>query len=158
MGILPPGRWVGFQVELVALVNENNHMVETVQRLKSEHTVIRQRRTRLDTQFEHVNKEIKELDIAMNAMHNDLGRINALISKNTQLQEMLANDNFVLEMDIVSRLKDLEAEAVKLEQKIDLCADEKKQVLTRPAFVYLRSACLPTERLCVYLRSACLPM
>mmetsp|Transcript_9071 Transcript_9071/g.15585 ORF Transcript_9071/g.15585 Transcript_9071/m.15585 type:complete len:897 (+) Transcript_9071:228-2918(+) len=122
-------RWVGFQVELVALVNENNHMVETVQRLKSEQTVIRQRRTRLDTQFEHVNKEIKELDIAMNAMHNDLGRINALISKNTQLQEMLANDNFVLEMDIVSRLKDLEAEAVKLEQKIDLCADEKKQVL-----------------------------
>uniref|UniRef100_A0A7S0QXY1 Coiled-coil domain-containing protein 40 n=1 Tax=Pyramimonas obovata TaxID=1411642 RepID=A0A7S0QXY1_9CHLO len=122
-------RWVGFQVELVALVNENNHMEETVQRLKSEHTVMLQRRTRLDHQFESVNKEIKDLDHSMHVMHNDMSRLNTLINKNKQLQELLANDNFVLEMDIVTRLKELEGEAAKVEQKIDLCADEKKQVL-----------------------------
>ena len=81
-------------------------------------------------QFQTLNKEIKDLDHSMHVMHNDMSRLNTLISKNKQLQELLANDNFVLEMDIVTRLKELEGEAVKIEQKIDQCADEKKQVRT----------------------------
>jgi chromosome segregation ATPase len=45
-------RWVGFQVELVALVADNNGLSEAVQRLKSERTVMTQRRNRLNEQYD----------------------------------------------------------------------------------------------------------
>mmetsp|Transcript_21916 Transcript_21916/g.41797 ORF Transcript_21916/g.41797 Transcript_21916/m.41797 type:complete len:894 (+) Transcript_21916:65-2746(+) len=122
-------RWVGFQVELVALVNENNSLGETVQRLKSEHTVMVQKRARLDLQYENVTKEVKEVDNSVAHMHTDMQRLNALIAKNTELQQLLANDNFVLEMKVSNELKELEADAIKIEQRIDQVADEKKQTM-----------------------------
>jgi chromosome segregation ATPase len=122
-------RWVGFQVELVGLVNENNVLDEAVQRLKSEHTVMMQKRSRLNGQYDQHTKEMAALDKSVAHMHTDMQRLNALISKNTELQQLLANDNFVLEMNVVNELKELEAEAIKVEQRIDQVVDEKKQVL-----------------------------
>lgn len=122
-------RWVGFQTELVSLINENNGLAETVQRLKSEHTVLLQKRVRLDKQYEGHQKEIKELDTSVQHMHTDLQRLNTLIAKHSSLQEVLANDNFNLEMTVVNQLKELETQAVKLENKIDQSTDEKRQTL-----------------------------
>jgi len=122
-------RWIGFQTELVALVNENNGLAETVQRLKSEHTVLLQRRARLDSQYDMHQKEIKELDSNVSHMHTDMQRLNTLIAKNANLQELLSNDNFNLEMEVVERLKELETQSVKLENKIEQTTDEKKRVL-----------------------------
>lgn len=122
-------RWVGFQTELVALVNENNNMTEKVQRLKAEKTILGQRRVRLDQNFERQRGEIRELDKAVDTMHKDMTRINTLIAKNTNMQESLATDNFVLETEIVGELKELEVEAVRLESRIEQSAEEKRQVL-----------------------------
>ncbi|KAK3238744.1 hypothetical protein CYMTET_51272 [Cymbomonas tetramitiformis] len=122
-------RWVGFQTELVSLINDNNGLAETVQRLKSEHTVLLQKRARLDKQYESHQKEIKELDTSVQHMHTDLQRLNTLIAKHSSLQEVLANDNFNLEMTVVNQLKELETQAVKLENKIDQSTDEKRQTL-----------------------------
>ena len=49
----------------------------------------------------------------------DMTRINTLIAKNTNMQEALATDNFVLETEIVGELKELEIAAVQLESKIE---------------------------------------
>ena len=122
-------RWVGFQTELVALVNENNNMTEKVQRLKAEKTILGQRRVRLNQNFERQREEIKELDKAVDNMHKDMTRINTLIAKNTNIQEALSTDNFVLETEIVGELKELEVEAVRLESRIEQSAEEKRQVL-----------------------------
>ena len=123
-------RWVGFQTELVSLVNDNNNMTEKVQRLKAEKTILGQRRVRLNHNFHRQREEIKELDKAVDNMHKDMTRINTLIAKNTNLQEALATDNFVLETEIVGELKELEVAAVRLESKIEQSTHEKRQVLS----------------------------
>ena len=122
-------RWLGFHTELVALMNENNTRAEQVQRLKSEHTVLTQKRTRLDVQYTVHQKEIKELDTSVLHMHNTMTRLNQLISENGTLQETLANDNFNLENNIVSQLQELESEAAKLESKIAQCGAEKRDIM-----------------------------
>jgi len=69
------------------------------------------------------------VDNSVAHMHTDMQRLNALIAKNTELQQLLANDNFVLEMKVSNELKELEADAIKIEQRIDQVADEKKQTM-----------------------------
>jgi peptidoglycan hydrolase CwlO-like protein len=71
-----------------------------VQRLKSERTVMKQRRNRLNEQYDSAQKEMKELAVSVQHMQHDTTRLNALIAKNTELQQMLTNDNFLLEMKV----------------------------------------------------------
>lgn len=122
-------RWVGFQTELVALVTKNNSLTERVARQKSERTVLEQRRARLDSKYAQNRREIHELERSMSAMHTDMTRLNTLISKNTSLQGQLTNDNFNLETSIVNSLKELEAEAVRTEARIEATRAEKRDLL-----------------------------
>ncbi|KAK9829105.1 hypothetical protein WJX72_003917 [[Myrmecia] bisecta] len=124
-------RWVGWQTELVGLQIENNKLAETLQRLKSEHTVMFQKRQRLNQQQEFVLREVKELDKGMAHLHTDMARFNALIANNVQLREALANDTFILEKQVVNELKDLELEAAKLTSQIEGARGEKRDVLAR---------------------------
>eukprot|EP00793_Prasinoderma_coloniale_P004897 PRCOL_00000658-RA len=122
-------RWVGFQTELVALVNANNALAERVARQKSERTVLEQRHARLDAQFNTHRRDIHDLQRSMSAMHTDMVRLNTMISRNTSLQSSLTNDNFNLETSIVNSLKELEAEAVRTEARIEATRAEKRDLL-----------------------------
>lgn len=82
-------RWIQFQTQLVAVVNENNQLEEKTARQKSEHTVVQQKRARMEKQYEAAVKDIKALEQAMSRMQNEMTRINELIAKNKELQEML---------------------------------------------------------------------
>ena len=121
--------WVNYQTELVGLINDNNSLAEKIQRLKSETTVLTQKRGRLDQQQQQQDRQIKELESGMAQMRQDMSRLHALIAKNSDLQALLANDNFVLEGSIVSQLRSMEEEAGKLESKVQESADEKRAVL-----------------------------
>jgi hypothetical protein len=54
-------------------------------------------------------------------MHHDLTRLNSHIAKNSELQGLLANDNFNLENRIMSELREMEEEASRLESTIEDC-------------------------------------
>ncbi|GMH42071.1 hypothetical protein BSKO_09990 [Bryopsis sp. KO-2023] len=123
-------RWIGFQMELVTLQNENNKLSESISTLNCKHTVIFQKRRRLEQQLEHHNREIKTLDNGMFHLHTDIQRLNTLIAKNSELQAVLENDNFNLENDIVADLKNTEEEAVRLECQIEQAGDEKRGVVS----------------------------
>jgi hypothetical protein len=69
---------------------------------------------------------VRDLDVSMGRMHNDLARLNAHIAKNSELQGLLANDNFNLENHIMAELRELEEVATRLEQTI-----EKEKVLKK---------------------------
>eukprot|EP00898_Chlorokybus_atmophyticus_P004526 jgi/Chlat1/5074/Chrsp33S08960 len=116
-------RWVRLQTELVTLAAEQATTADRVRRLRSEHTVLGQKRVRLDAQHEANAKEVRGLDVAV-----DLGRLNEMIAKNGALQAGLANDNFNLETSIVNRLKDMEGDAARLKAKIDDAREEKREL------------------------------
>ena len=78
--------------------------IVVVQRLKSERTVMTQRRNRLNDQYDNTQKEMRELAVSVQHMQHDTTRLNALIAKNTELQQMLSNDNFLLEMKVSARV------------------------------------------------------
>ena len=122
-------RWVNWQTELVTAVNENNELTEKTQRLKQEKTLLSARRKRLDQNLHRQKDECGQLAKAMERMHQDMVRINALRDKNSKLHDALVTDNYVLETEIVGELKDLEVEAVTLESKIEARAEEKKRVV-----------------------------
>jgi DNA repair exonuclease SbcCD ATPase subunit len=120
---------VNWQTELVTAVNENNELTEKTQRLKQEKTLLSARRKRLDQNLHRQKDECGQLAKAMERMHQDMVRINALRDKNSKLHDALVTDNYVLETEIVGELKDLEVEAVTLESKIEARAEEKKRVV-----------------------------
>jgi coiled-coil domain-containing protein 40 len=84
----------------VALQNENAAAAETVTRMRAEHTVLVQKKRRLETALEGHNKEIKQLGTAMGRLHVELTRVNGLIANNASAREDLAEDNLRLEAKI----------------------------------------------------------
>ena len=122
-------RWVIYQQDLVQLVQNNNALLDKVRRLKSEYTVLGQKRSRIDATCATYNKEIKGIDAEMARMHKEMAALNDQISKNSELQQELANTNFNLETDIGGKLRELEEEAVRLESRVEGMKTEKRDVL-----------------------------
>ena len=122
-------RWVGYQTDLVATVNENNQLAEKTQRLKAEKTVLVARRARLEKNRQRQAEEIKALDKASDRAHADATKINVASAKNARRLEVLETENVVLEREVVGELRDLELEAAGLESKIEAAAEEKRSTL-----------------------------
>ena len=122
-------RWVGYQTDLVATVNENNQLAEKTQRLKAEKTVLVARRARLEKNRQRQAEEIRALDKASDRAHADATKINVASAKNARRLEVLETENVVLEREVVGELRDLELEAAGLESKIEAAAEEKRSTL-----------------------------
>lgn len=122
-------RWIAFQTELVQVLSDNNAAEERVQRKKAEHTVLYRKRLRLEQQYDHHVRGIKELDQAMARLQGEMGRLNQLIAKNVDLQRALESDTFNLENRILNDLKEMEADAAHLEGSIEAGEDEKRELL-----------------------------
>ena len=63
-------------------------------------------------------KEGGELRKSIGALHTDMARLNELIGVNQKSVAVLEGDNFTLETDMANTLKDLEEEAVRLENQV----------------------------------------
>ena len=123
-------RWMSLQTELVSLQHDNNDLKETIQRMKSEYTILTQKRKRPSNQHQQYNSDIRKLDTSIEHMHYDMTRLNSLIAQHTQLQSDLANENFNLETRIMNQLHELEAETNQLLEKIQVKENEKRQILS----------------------------
>ena len=98
-------RWVGYQTDLVATVNENNQLAEKTQRLKAEKTVLVARRARLEKNRQRQAEEIKALDKASDRAHADATKINVASAKTLRRLEVLETENVVLEREVVGELR-----------------------------------------------------
>lgn len=122
-------RWIGYQTELVSLQNDNAALGENVVRMRAEHTILFQKKRRLEAQFETQQKDIRSLSTAMGRLNVDLQRVNALIADNSSARQMLQEDNFNLENRIMGDLKDMELEAARMQSQIDEGRVSKRDVL-----------------------------
>eukprot|EP00798_Chlamydomonas_sp_ICE-L_P001679 gene1679-33074_t len=123
-------RWIGYQTELVALQNDNSALAEAVTRMRSEHTILFQKKRRLEAQFESQQKEIRNLNTGMGRLDVELQRINRLIADNSSSRQMLQEDNFNLEHRVMGDLKDMEMEAAKVQTQIDAGRISKRDQLS----------------------------
>jgi len=144
-------RWIAAQGELVALQNENATAAETVTRMRAEHTVLVQKKRRLESSLEGHNKEIKQLGTAMGRLHVELTRVNGLIASNASAREDLAEDNQRLETKIKGELLDMEQESARLVSQIEEGRNTKRDVLAemveveRQAMLWERKIMLEKE-------------
>ncbi|GFH23762.1 flagellar-associated protein 172 [Haematococcus lacustris] len=123
-------RWIAAQTELVGLQNENQALSVTVTRLRAEHTVLVQRRRRLETTYEGHTREVKSLNTGMARLHVELQRVNGLIASNASAREALAEDNLQLETRIAGDLHDMEIESARLQSQIEESRQSKRDVLS----------------------------
>ncbi|GFR48625.1 hypothetical protein Agub_g10540 [Astrephomene gubernaculifera] len=123
-------RWINYQQELVSLQNENGVLTETLSRLRAEHTVLFQKKRRLEQQLEGQDKAIKALESGMGRLHVDLQRVNGLIATNAAARAALAEDNFNLEGRIMADLKLMEEEAARLNSQIEEGRSTKRDTLS----------------------------
>merc|ERR1719484_360416 len=62
-------------------------------------------------------------------MHNDLSKINQLLADHATKQQGLADDNYIMEHEFVTKLKELEADAVSAEAQIVALKEQKEGLL-----------------------------
>ena len=110
--------WMSTQTELVKLSNEAAVQSEKVGEVKSQVAVLTQKRVRVEGQIKVQEKEGGELRKSIGALHTDMARLNELIGVNQKSVAVLEGDNFTLETDMANTLKDLEEEAVRLENQV----------------------------------------
>jgi len=120
--------WIKSQTELVSIVSETNTQQEKVQELQSKQTILSQRKLRLNHTYEQHLQEISELQKMVKGMHNDMAKLNDLISKNTGLQTELGNKNFNMETEFMQKLKEMELQSVQTDADIQRLIEEKESV------------------------------
>ncbi|TYZ59261.1 hypothetical protein PybrP1_010344 [[Pythium] brassicae (nom. inval.)] len=123
--------WLQTQTALVNLSAESQDIGEKNQELKSKTSVLEQKQLRLQNDLDTMKKDVKELRGSINGMHGDTVKLNELIAKNSSRQEELLNMNHGLELEFKHELKELEADAVQMEQLAASLKTEKQDLLDR---------------------------
>eukprot|EP01060_Flectonema_neradi_P040837 TRINITY_DN944_c3_g1_i2.p1 TRINITY_DN944_c3_g1~~TRINITY_DN944_c3_g1_i2.p1 ORF type:complete len:915 (+),score=238.56 TRINITY_DN944_c3_g1_i2:262-2745(+) len=121
--------WIKAQTELVNTKTKAAELGRAIQELNAQSTILSQKRTRLTNNAKSHAQEISTIEDKMESMHLLQKKLNDLLAKNASKQDLIANDNFNIETDLVKRLKQRKAEAIQLEEKIFSIKEAKKQVM-----------------------------
>ncbi len=97
--------WIKAQSDLVDIIQKIEETNTQLRDTKSKQTVLTQKRMRIDALLDSELLDIKQMTGNMSSMHQDMVKLNSLISKNTDLQKMVADINFDLENQILDSLK-----------------------------------------------------
>jgi len=121
--------WIKQQTELVTVQNSNQSVGEKLHDYRAKLSILGQKQTRIEAQFEKQNRELRELERGSASLHNEMSKINQLLADHSHKQQSLADDNYIMEHDFVVKLKELEAEAVTAEQQIVALKEQKEGLL-----------------------------
>ncbi|TPX77613.1 hypothetical protein CcCBS67573_g01099 [Chytriomyces confervae] len=121
--------WMRAQNELVSTSKKSNSLQEEMSDLKMRLAVLSRKKAVVNNQFESETKEIREHQRSIRSLQNDMVKINTLLSKQTQVQSVLEENNIGLEQEFRARLKIAELDSLRIEARIDELRDEKKRAL-----------------------------
>jgi peptidoglycan hydrolase CwlO-like protein len=83
--------------------------------LRTQKTILEQKKLRLNNQVQSHEKEIRSLEVALKNLDFEMNKLNDLFYKNTAQQTKMTNDNFNIENEFKQKLKELENESIRLE-------------------------------------------
>lgn len=123
--------WLQLQTSLIQLSSDSQEMSEINQQLTSKTSVSEQRSLRLQSQIDAMRKDMKDLKLGIETMHNDIIKLNDLISKQNHRQEELLSINHGLELEFKQELRSLESDSIFLESQATQLKMEKQALLDR---------------------------
>lgn len=110
--------WITNQIELIKRQGERDGVDRNNDDLRTQKSILDQKKIRINTAVEGHNKKIRELEVAQKNQVFEMNKLNDLIYQNNEHQEKLTNDNFNIEMEFKQKLKEMENESIKLENQI----------------------------------------
>ncbi|KAA6384894.1 MAG: putative flagellar-associated protein 172 [Streblomastix strix] len=111
--------WMRQQMSLLALIKTNDHLEGEISDTQAEHTVLSQKKLRLERQIDSEERELHELKEEVKRLYTTMQTLNNEISKRNKNHDTLSAETIDLEARFVNRLQELEEEAVKLEGELD---------------------------------------
>ncbi len=121
--------WLRHQTELVAVVNESESITSVVHELKSREAIMKQKALRVESQVANELSAVRALKRGINELHNNMSKLNEVLAKNKAAQDQLANENYAKETDFINELKELEAESIRMDQRIEAAKAEKSSLM-----------------------------
>ena len=122
-------QWISNQTDLIERQTKHTTLSGDCDELRTQKSILEQKKMRLDNQVQSHEKEIRQLEVAKKNLDFEMNKLNDLFYKNTDLQEKLKNDNFNIENEFKQKLKELENESIRLENNISNLKEQKADVL-----------------------------
>ena len=110
--------WITNQIDLIKRQGEKSKVDSRNDDLRTQKSILDQKKIRINNEVEGHKKRIRELEVAQKNQTFDMNKLNDLIYQNNEKQEKLTNDNFNIEMEFKQKLKEMENESIKLENRI----------------------------------------
>ncbi|XP_067860206.1 coiled-coil domain-containing protein 40 isoform X2 [Heptranchias perlo] len=121
--------WLQQQHELVRLTQEREQQTADVELLKKQVTILQQKKIRTENMIQQELNGKKEITHHLQAMSNDMVKLNTLLTKNTSVKDSLEQMNVLMENNFLSALKDAERESIVKQQYLDQMKEEKERQL-----------------------------
>lgn len=78
-------------------------------------------------EIEGQNKETADVERNIRILQNDMTKLNQLITKNRNQQEMLEQGNLLLESDFIHALKEAELDCIQMQTRVSQLKEEKER-------------------------------
>ena len=121
--------WITNQIELIKRQEEKSKFDRFNDELRTQKSVLDQKKIRINCDVEGHNKKIRDLEVAQKNQVFEMNKLNDMIYRNDERQEKLTTDNFNIEMEFKQKLKEMENESIKLENQITQLKEQKSDIL-----------------------------
>lgn len=121
--------WLKRQTEMVAITAKSEEISEANHELQARVTILTQQQLRLTKDLRILTSEVKAANHSNTDLQKDVAKLNVLISQNQDQEGALQNENYVLEMECVEELKEMEKESVALQATVNETKSSKAAIL-----------------------------
>ncbi|XP_078491914.1 coiled-coil domain-containing protein 40 [Ciona intestinalis] len=121
--------WLRQQHELVQLSKEREQQNVDVDKLKKQHTILTQKKLRIEGEIDQQIQEQNEIERSVRNMQNAMVKLNTLLSKEKGIQETLEQGNILTENEFIQELKVAELGSIQMQTKLEGLQEEKERLL-----------------------------
>ncbi|XP_039265191.1 coiled-coil domain-containing protein 40-like isoform X1 [Styela clava] len=121
--------WLRQQHELVSLSKERDQQQTDVETLKKQHTILLQKKLRIEGEIDQQVAEQNEIDRSIRNMQNRMTKLNTLLTRERGIEENLEQGNKLTENEFVQGLKEAELESIQMQKELDGLKEEKERLL-----------------------------
>eukprot|EP00116_Pleurobrachia_bachei_P002938 sb/3463200/ len=107
--------WLKKQSHLVQLTSQAEMQWADVTKMKKQHTILQQKKIRIDKELETTSRETKEQQANIRTLQNDMTKLNVLINKKNGEKEDKEQDTILMENDFIETLKEHEQESITMQ-------------------------------------------
>ncbi|KAI7808016.1 coiled-coil domain-containing protein 40 [Triplophysa rosa] len=121
--------WLWQQGELVRFTQEKQAHSCSVQTLRTQLTILQQSQINRKSEMEQDQREQADLENQIKDVMADMIKLNCLLSKNSDLNQTLQQNNSQMETEFRQRLKEVKSKSVETQLKLEMLNKEKERLV-----------------------------